>query len=171
MSGIVSKIAVRAYLAAMSCEGMWALGLRRSLLGLITGQRPPALNIFAQVYIEGFEGLRLGRDVSINRNSNLSAYGGLTIGDNVAIGHGTSILTTNHGYSASDIPIKYQPVTLASVKIGNNVWIGANVTILAGVSVADGCVIAAGAVVTKSIETPNQIVAGVPARAIKSRFG
>ena len=167
---MIGKIAVRAYLMSMGCEGMWALGLRRKLIGLITGQRPPALNIFAQVFIEGFEGLRLGHDVSINRNSNLSASGGLTIGDHVAIGHGASIITSNHGFASSDLPIKDQPTTEEPITIGNNVWIGANVTILAGVQIADGCVIAAGAVVTKSIETPDQIVAGVPARAIKSRL-
>ena len=170
MNGILGKIAVRIYLATMGCEGMWALGLRRFLIGTITGQRPAGLNIFAQVFIEGFEGLRLSRDVSINRNSNLSAFGGLTIGENVAIGHGTSIITTNHGFAATETPIKCQPIHAAPVTIGDNVWIGANVTILAGVSIADGCVIAAGAVVTKSIEIPDQLVAGVPARAIKSRL-
>ena len=42
--------------------------------------------------------------------------------------------------------------------------------ILAGVSIPSGTVIAAGAVVTKTIEQPDMIVAGVPARVIKSRF-
>jgi acetyltransferase-like isoleucine patch superfamily enzyme len=170
MTGLIRKLAQRAYLAAMRCEGMWALGLRRRLIGILTGQRPAQLNIFAQVFIEGFEGLRLGHDVSINRASNLSCSGGVTIGDNVAIGHGTSIISTNHGFGDPQVPIKYQPVVAAPVTIGNNVWIGARVTILSGVTIADGCVIAAGAVVTKSIPQPDMIVAGVPAKAIKSRY-
>jgi len=170
MTGLIGKLAQRVYLGSMRFEGMWALSLRRRLIGLLTGQRPAQLNVFAQVFIEGFEGLKLGHDVSINRGSNLSCGGGVTIGDNVAIGHATSIISSNHGFDDPDMPIKYQPVVSAPVAIGNNVWIGARVTILSGVSIADGCVIAAGAVVTKSIAQPDMIVAGIPAKAIKSRF-
>ena len=170
MTGLTSKLALRAYLASMRFEGMWALGLRRQLIGLLTGQRPPNLNVFADVFIEGFEGLKLGHDVSINRASNLSCAGGVTIGDYVSIGHATSILSGNHGFAEPHVPIKYQPISTAPVTIGNNVWIGAKVTILPGVSIAEGTVIAAGAVVAKSIAEPDMIMAGVPAKAIKSRF-
>jgi acetyltransferase-like isoleucine patch superfamily enzyme len=61
--------------------------------------------------------------------------------------------------------MKYFPVS-----IGSNVWIGANVTILAGVHIATGTVVAAGSVVSKSIETADTIVAGVPARFLKMRL-
>ena len=157
-------------MASMRFEGMWALGLRRKLIALITGQRRQVLNIFAHVFIESFEGLKLGDHVSINRGSNLSCMGGITIGDHVAIGHGTSIISTNHSYTNRDTPINYQPIILLPVTIGTNVWIGAQVIILAGVSIADGTIVAAGAVVTKSISEPNMIIGGVPERVIKSRF-
>ncbi|WP_068083589.1 DapH/DapD/GlmU-related protein [Polycladidibacter stylochi] len=55
------------------------------------------------------------------------------------------------------------------VTIGHDVWIGHGVTILAGVNVGTGAVIGAGAVVSKDVR-PYEIVAGVPARSIKSRF-
>ena len=102
--------------------------------------------------------------------SKLSCSGGVSIGNNVAIGHGTSIISTNHGFADHDTPINYQPVLEAPVTIGNNVWIGARVVILAGVSIADGTVVAAGAVVSKSVTEPDMVVGGVPARIIKSRF-
>ena len=48
-------------------------------------------------------------------------------------------------------------------------WIGTDALILSGVNVADGAIIAARSVVTRDIP-PYAIVAGVPARVIRSRF-
>nr|WP_324248840.1 DapH/DapD/GlmU-related protein [Streptococcus macedonicus] len=53
------------------------------------------------------------------------------------------------------------------VTIGNDVWIGGNVTILPGVTIGNNVVVAAGAVVTKDIPD-NCVVAGVPAKMIKT---
>lgn len=51
--------------------------------------------------------------------------------------------------------------------IGKNCVIGVNSIILPGVSIGDHCVVAAGAVVTKDTP-PNCIVAGNPAKVIKT---
>ena len=117
--------------------------------------------------IQSFNKLKLGNDVSINHGCFLSCYGGLTIGNYVAIGHNTSIITTEHDFSDPNKPIKHQPIIEKSVVIGNNVWIGANVTILGGVSIADGTIVAAGAVVNKSILEKKSIIGGVPSKHIK----
>jgi acetyltransferase-like isoleucine patch superfamily enzyme len=53
--------------------------------------------------------------------------------------------------------------------IGSDVWIGSGAHILQAVTIGNGATIAAGAVVTKDV-LPYSIVAGVPARAIRSRF-
>lgn len=55
------------------------------------------------------------------------------------------------------------------VVIGNDVWIGVDAIVMPGVHIGDGAVIGAGAVVTRDVE-PFQIVAGVPARALRKRF-
>jgi acetyltransferase-like isoleucine patch superfamily enzyme len=54
--------------------------------------------------------------------------------------------------------------------IGHDVWIGSGAKILQGVRVSTGAVIAAGAVVTRDVP-PYAIVAGVPARTLRYRFG
>ncbi|MFN3461623.1 MAG: CatB-related O-acetyltransferase, partial [Oceanibaculum sp.] len=55
------------------------------------------------------------------------------------------------------------------VMIGHDVWIGNGVFIRRGVKVGHGAVIAAGSVVTRDV-ADYDIVGGVPARRIKSRF-
>lgn len=53
--------------------------------------------------------------------------------------------------------------------IGNDVWIGREAMILPGVAIGDGAVIGARSVVTKDV-APYAIVAGNPARTIRTRF-
>ncbi len=55
------------------------------------------------------------------------------------------------------------------VSIGHDVWIGHGATVTPGVSIGNGAVVGAGAVVTRDV-APYTIVAGVPARPLKSRF-
>ena len=55
------------------------------------------------------------------------------------------------------------------VSIGHDVWIGHGAVILPGVTIGTGAVIGANAVVSKDV-LPFQIVAGVPAKAIRFRF-
>ncbi len=58
---------------------------------------------------------------------------------------------------------------LPKTHIGNDVWIGHSAVVLPGVRVGDGAVIGAGAVVTRDVG-PYAIVAGIPARILRSRF-
>jgi acetyltransferase-like isoleucine patch superfamily enzyme len=154
----------------MRFQGMSWLTLRCALFDFMLQRQHVKLRIFPDVFIDGYERLLLGDNVSINRDCHISAGGGLTIGDDVSIGHATSILTAEHGFTGSG-PIKEQAVEYRPVSIGNNVWIGARAIILGGVSLPDGTIVAAGAVVTKSVEQPNATIAGVPAKVIKIRTG
>lgn len=114
------------------------------------------------------KGIIIGDRTGIGARAFLAGQGGITIGDDVITGPNIQIFSENHNFSDLSQTIKQQGVTKQSTIIGNNCWIGGGVTILAGVTIGDGCVIAAGSVVTKSVPA-NSVVAGVPAKVVKSR--
>jgi len=114
-------------------------------------------------------GISIGDRTGISARAYMAGQGGITIGSDVIMGPNVQIFSENHNYADTTLTIKEQGVTKQAVVIGNNCWIGADAKILAGVIVGDGCVIAAGSVVTKSVPA-NSIIAGVPAKVVKSRI-
>lgn len=56
---------------------------------------------------------------------------------------------------------------VAPIVVGNNAFIGSGTIVLPGVTIGDNVVIGAGSVVTRNIPS-NCVVAGIPARAIRS---
>jgi len=112
--------------------------------------------------------VEIGDDCSVNAYSVLYGGGGLEIGKGVRIASHTVIVPSNHEFSDPEKPIKDQGLRFKGILIEEDVWIGAGVKILDGVVIRAGSVVGAGAVVTKSTQ-PFSVVAGVPAKIIRSR--
>ena len=55
-----------------------------------------------------------------------------------------------------------------SIDIGSGTWIGTEVLILGGVTIGSGSVVGAGSVVLPGEYPPNALLAGVPARVVKT---
>lgn len=113
--------------------------------------------------------IRIGNNVGLGEFAYLGGGGGLEIGDGCIIGQYLSCHPENHIYENPDVEIRLQGTTRKGIKIGENCWIGSKVTVLDGAIIGSGCVIAAGSVITQNMPE-NSIVAGVPAKVIKSRF-
>ena len=118
--------------------------------------------LFPPFFTDFGKNIHLGKNVFINAGCKFQDQGGITIGDNVLIGHNVVMATLNHNEDVK----KRGNLIPAPINIGNDVWIGSNATILSGVSVGDGAIIAAGAVVTKDVKAKT-IVGGVPAKYIR----
>lgn len=88
---------------------------------------------------------------------------GLEIGKGSIFAWGVKIITANH-----NLDDFRQWDVCEPVRIGKQCWLGANAVVLPGVQLGDRVIVAAGSVVTKNFPA-NCIVAGVPARIIKSR--
>ena len=130
--------------------------------------------IFSPLSVFSYKTISLGNDVFIGRNAHFSAaIASIYIGNKVMFGPGVTIRGGNHNISVVGEFMYDVKTKLSSddqdVIINDDVWVGANVTILKGVTVGKGSVIAAGAVVTKNVDEYT-VVAGVPAKKIKSRF-
>jgi acetyltransferase-like isoleucine patch superfamily enzyme len=118
--------------------------------------------LFPPFFTDFGKNIHLGKNVFINAGCKFQDQGGITIGDNVLIGHNVVMATLNHNEDVK----KRGNLIPAPISIGNDVWIGSNATILSGVSVGDGAIIAAGAVVTKDVKAKT-VVGGVPAKHIR----
>ena len=135
-----------------------------ALMSELTGTEiHESFGLFPPFYTDGGKNIRIGKRVFINSGCKFQDQGGITIGDDVLVGHNCVIATLNH---VMDPDLRADMVP-APVKICDKVWIGANVTILQGVTIGEGAVIAAGAVVNKDVP-PRTVVGGLPAKVIKT---
>lgn len=119
----------------------------------------------------GFTTLLSHSDTNISHNVYIgpqSNIGSCYIGQDCVIGSSVHILSGKHqhGFSSIDKPIREQDGIYEKISIGNDCWIGNQSTILA--SIGNHCIVAAGSVVVDEVP-PRSIVAGNPARIIKTR--
>jgi acetyltransferase-like isoleucine patch superfamily enzyme len=91
----------------------------------------------------------------------------ITIGNNVLIGMGSTILD-NDAHNAVAVKREQNIIPSRPVTIGDNVFIGLNCIILKGVTIGNNSVIAAGSVVFSNIPE-NAIAAGNPCKVIIKR--
>ena len=93
--------------------------------------------------------------------------GPVTIGSHVNLAQSITVTALNHNTSDHTQRFDQQGVSTRPVTIGDDVWIGANAVVLPGVTIGSHAVVAAGAVVTRDVP-PCTLVAGVPAKVVKS---
>ncbi|MCS3767089.1 acetyltransferase-like isoleucine patch superfamily enzyme [Aeromonas hydrophila] len=111
----------------------------------------------------------IGDNVNIEQNVHIIGRGRISIGNNVSLTAGCSIVDVVHPLQQPSSGKSYATVIdnkRYDVSIGDYTMIGIGAHISPGVTIGKGCVIGAHAVVTKDI--PDYCVcAGIPARIIK----
>lgn len=136
----------------------------RAIMSEIIGKPvDETFRLFPPFYTDCGKNITIGKNVFINSGCHFQDQGGVTIEDGCLIGAQVEFATINHGQD----PAHRTDNHFAPIHLGKRVWIGSHATILPGVTIGDNSIVAAGAVVTKEVP-PNVIVAGVPARIIKS---
>jgi acetyltransferase-like isoleucine patch superfamily enzyme len=92
----------------------------------------------------------------------------LELGEYVGWGPGAKVLGSEHTGEPVDVPIIQTDLVIKPVRVWAGADIGVNAVLLPGVTVGEGAIVGAGAVVTKDV-APYTIVAGVPAKFLRSR--
>jgi UDP-2-acetamido-3-amino-2,3-dideoxy-glucuronate N-acetyltransferase len=117
--------------------------------------------------------VEIQKGASIGKNCKISSHTficeGVHIEDNVFIGHG--VMFTNDLFpkatNSDGSPQTEADWKLIKTIVKKGASIGSNATILCGITIGENALIGAGSVVTKDV-LPNTVVAGVPAKILKS---
>ena len=116
--------------------------------------------------------VEIQKNASIGKRCKISSHTfvceGVTIEDNVFIGHGVTFIndsypraTTAEGNLQTEADWKVERTV-----IKKNASIGSGATLLSNITVGENAIVGAGSVITKSVP-PNAVVAGNPARVLR----
>jgi len=119
-------------------------------------------------FVEIQSGVEIGRSCKIQSHSFICT--GVTIEDEVFVGHGVIFIndqrprsTTDEGELQTD-----EDWELIETVIERRASLGSGAIVMGGVRVGAGAIVGAGAMVTKDV-APGEVVAGNPARALAVR--
>lgn len=146
--------------------------------GVTLGQNV-LLNDFINLYgCKIDDGTKIGPFVEVQKNASIGKRckiqshtficEGVTIEDEVFVGHGVMFINDRYPRSTADSGDLQSEAdwTVVPTLIKRRASIGSNATILCGVTVGEEAIVGAGSVVTKDVP-PRTIVAGNPARVIR----
>ena len=112
------------------------------------------------------------RNAMVGRNCKIQSHSficeGVTIEDEVFVGHGVMFINDRYPRAATDAGVLQAESdwTVVHTTVRKGASIGSNATILCGVTVGEGAIVGAGSVVTKDVPA-RTVVAGNPAKVIR----
>jgi acetyltransferase-like isoleucine patch superfamily enzyme len=110
----------------------------------------------------------IGAKTVMGQECTISAFQRVEIGRECILADRAMLIDFDHGVVEVERPIRLQGIYKRDVRVGHNVWMGYGACILRGVSVGNNAIVGTSAVVTHDVPE-NAVVAGVPARVIRTR--
>ncbi len=115
-------------------------------------------------FVEIQKGASVGSRCKVSSHTFLCE--GVTIEDDVFIGHGVMFINDRHPRATADGRLQTEADwTVVPTRVEKGASLGSGVVVLCGVVIGAGAMVGAGAVVTKDVP-PGGIVAGIPARIL-----
>jgi len=112
--------------------------------------------------------IQLGARVFVNANCVFLDAAPITLDDDVQLGPGVQLLTSDHPRDAAQRAGGLE--SAHPVSIGARAWLGGGTIVLPGVQIGQDAIVGAGSVVTRSVE-PGVTAAGNPCRVIADAAG
>lgn len=106
---------------------------------------------------------KVRRSLAVSGGCYINAADGLWIGRGTIWAPNVAIVSQDHGRDDLD-----RAPTTAGIRIGRGCWLGFGCIIMPGVVLGDRTIVGANAVVTQSFASGHQVIAGAPARVVKS---
>lgn len=138
-------------------------GMKNFLLRLFGAKIGSEVEIKPCVNIKYPWSLTVGNEVWIGENVWIDSLVPITIGNNICISQGVTLITGSHNYKKTSFDLITKPIVLE-----DGVWIGAFAIVTAGVIAGSHSVLTTGSVATKNLE-PYSIYQGNPAEKIRER--
>jgi acetyltransferase-like isoleucine patch superfamily enzyme len=138
------------------------------LLGARIGPRSILHDVrFFNLYRRGLGGLRIGSGCFVGDECLFDLAEAIELEDQVTLAERVVVLThMNVGFADHPLQTVF-PAMAARVRFERGCFVGAGATILAGVTLGREAFVAAGSVVAEDVP-PRTLVAGVPARALRT---
>ncbi len=113
--------------------------------------------------------IHIGDNVGMS-GATIYSRSSIEIGDNTLIGANVKILDNDFHPSDAEVRLKTpnENFKIKPIKIGKNVFIGCNSIILKGCQIGDNVTIGAGSVLAGGVFPNGSVVAGNPARIVRS---
>ncbi|WP_214072469.1 WcaF family extracellular polysaccharide biosynthesis acetyltransferase [Mucilaginibacter sp. dw_454] len=138
-------------------------GIKAALLRLFGAKVGANVQIKPNVNIKYPWLLTIGDEVWIGEQVWIDNLVMVTIGANVCLSQGATILTGSHNYKKTSFNL-----ITGSVIFEDGVWIGAKAVVNQGITVGSHTVLTTGSIATKNLE-PHSIYQGNPAVKIRDR--
>lgn len=139
-------------------------GWRNLLLKLFGAKIGRHVHIHSSVKIWAPWNLVVGNFVGVGDGANLYCMDKIFIGDHAVISQGAHLCCGSHDFNRINFQLLTSPIV-----VGTRVWVCADAFVGMGVVLADGVVLGARSLVTKTIDSPWTIWAGIPASKIGDR--
>lgn len=124
-------------------------------------------------FINGGQGIKIGKYVHISSFVSVTGGGELVLGDYSVLAIGSRILTGTDHYSngkrmSTAVPAPQRNVIRGRIEIGRDAFVGTNSVIHPNIKIGEGAIIGSNSLVLKDIE-PWSINVGSPSKKIKER--
>jgi acetyltransferase-like isoleucine patch superfamily enzyme len=128
----------------------------------------PHVNLRDGVVLKSEGELDIGYQVPVSYGGAIHCVERITIADNAGLAERVTVVDSDHAHDGTDAYFLAQPLKVAPVRIGSNVFVCANAVVTRGAVIGDNAVVAANAVVGEGEHPGGQLYAGAPARPIRA---